>query len=228
MSLTLSALLVIILADLLWLEGELAANFGTIVLALVTLATAAVALQQYSAAQKWQKARILNTLIDSFMNNIQVQAACKMFDWDQREISFKDGTIQFTNDKLLTALETPLRDEEDYFKQEGRMIRDALDAFFDFFEKLRALERAKLLRFKDFSYFYYYLDMVHDLPKNKYDLTRKMTEKEKQGILKKRREMKKRIDEYLTNYNFRGFRELEDEYERSEEKVGVSRLLGIK
>ncbi len=48
--------------------------------------------RQYQKGQKWQKAQILLSLIDSFERDKRIESACQMLDWDERKVAFADGS----------------------------------------------------------------------------------------------------------------------------------------
>jgi hypothetical protein len=193
---------------------------GTFIVGAATFGALAFGVYQYRAGQKWQKVQVILSLIDSFRNDKQIQIACRMLDWDERWINhgsvrfLDEGDLHFTNGKLVKALKTPPMDTERFFGKDGVKIRDAFDAFFDFFEILNAFEKNKLLNFDDYRYFYYYLDMIRDVEGLKGDPKNKRS----QRIAKK---LKMEFDSYLTNYNFEGALALLRDYERLKNRPNI-------
>jgi hypothetical protein len=160
-------------------------------------------LNQYKKAQRWQKAGILLSLIDSFERDKQIESACAMLDWDEREVQLSSGSkISFRNAILVSALRTPKMDvttasgsAAETFSAEESEIRDVFDAFFDFFDKLYAFQKSGLLDFKDYSYFYYWLELLDRI-----------------GSYKENPEIKPALDGYIAAYRFDGIRRLLEQY----------------
>jgi hypothetical protein len=192
-----------------------------IIAGLGALAAFSVGLWQYNKAQKWQKSQILLDLMDAFRGDQLIQAACLMLDWDQRDILLPDGRqIVFANGKLPRALRVQYMDDSSgtpsdkaqiigltsqgngEFSPEETSIRDCFDRFFDFFDKLHAFRRNKLLDIKDLRYFFYWLELVRVIGQYKNDKSIQAT-----------------MDNYIATYNFRGFRELSAEYSRKPEPI---------
>jgi hypothetical protein len=168
-----------------------------------------VARRDYMRGQRWQKAQILLKLIDAFERDERIAAACKMLDWDAREVKLSDGrSIEFRNDILLSALRVPAMDmtvkasaEHPHgFTAEEEIIRDCLDAFFDFFHKLYAFWTTGLLNFEDYAYFQYWFGTLYYIGEYKGD--------EKIG---------RAIKQYITSYKFVGINELMKEYSKDPE-----------
>lgn len=84
------------------------------------------------------------------------------------------------------------------------MIRDAFDAFFDFFHKLYALEKGGLLSFSDYVYFYYWLELIRDI-----------------GVYKKDERIGKALFNYIDCYRFTGITELLKEYRKNPEIIPI-------
>lgn len=166
-------------------------------------------LRQYALAQKWQKAGVVLSLMDSFEEDKRIEAACGMLDWDEREFVLEGAAVPFRNEMLLSALRVPVMDiaaqEEgartegiDSFTKQESAIRDAFDAFFDFFCKLHAFQKAKLLLFEDYVYFYYWLELLSDVGRYKNDAR-----------------IQHMIDRYIDAYHFDEVRELVEQYRRT-------------
>jgi len=69
--------------------------------------------REYRRGQRWHKAQILLSLIDSFEKDPRITSACRMLDWDARNVKLPDGSsINFSNDKLWNALRSPEKDTE--------------------------------------------------------------------------------------------------------------------
>lgn len=198
-------------------------TIGEIDLALKVVAafSAAIAfiigLRQYIRGQHWQKAQVLLTLMDSFETDKQIEAACAMLDWDEREVTVgEDRTIKFRNEMLVSALRVPIMDiassdrlgsseEEIVFTNEESMIRDAFDAFFDFFDKLYAFQRSELLTFTDYTYFYYWFELIRVV-----------------GNYKQNQKIQTALDKYIIAYHFRGFQRLLEQYKLNPDPLILS------
>lgn len=182
-----------------------------------------VSFRQYKKGQNWLRAKVVISLIDSFERDEQIELACTMLDWDEREIVFPGGkSVKFSNDILVSALRVPEMDvcsssqefdtiEEPPFTEEESMIRDAFDCFFDFFHKLYSLEKGKLLSFSDYVYFYYWLELVRDI-----------------GVYKKDERIKKALFNYIDCYRFTGIKELLKEYEKKPDIIPIMKSQGSK
>jgi len=151
--------------------------------------------RQYKKGQTWRKARVILSLIDSFEQDKRIELACEMIDWDERDLVVNGKRIHFKNDMLLTALRTPKMDTG--FSEEETIIRDAFDAFFDFFHKLYSFQEGGLLEFSDFVYFYYWFELICNIGKYKQD-----------------ERIQQVIDNYIDTYNFIGFKKLIEEYKK--------------
>ena len=174
-----------------------------------------IGLWQYRKSQKWQKAQILLALIDSFEKDTQIEAACAMLDWDAREVRL-ERSIKFENKMLVSALRVPIMDIaiagelsvthelEAAFTPEESMIRDAFDAFFDFFHKLYAFQKSGLLKFSDYVYFNYWFELLQNIGEYKADP-----------------EIKKAMDKYIQEYRFIGVQELLRRYQEHPEPLSI-------
>jgi len=160
--------------------------------------------QQYVKGQKWQRAQILLSLIDSFESDERVEAACAMLDWDEREISIGEESIYFKNEMLISALRVPAMDTQVTFSKEERVIRDAFDAFFDFFHKLYAFQKSGLLTFAEYAYFYYWFELLRDV-----------------GRYKRIPNVQEVVHKYIDAYHFVGVRELLEEYSKKPEPLSI-------
>jgi hypothetical protein len=177
--------------------GSITAILGWVVAALAFF----FGLLQYKKGQNWQRGRIILSLIDSFEKNKRIEMACTMLDWDERDIPIDGGKIlHFKNDMLVSALRAPEMDVG--FTDEENMIRDAFDEFFDFFYKLYAFKKSKLLHFSDFTYFYYWFELLRNI-----------------GGYKKNKEIGDVIDNYLDAYCFAYVKELLKEYSRKPDPI---------
>jgi hypothetical protein len=176
-----------------------------------------IGLVQYRRAQNWKKAEIILGLIDSFKSDPEIQAACLMLDWDQREIQLEGRTmLSFRNEMLISGLRiiwmdadkripldavrsdaTSERESDTGFTCDEALIRDCFDAFFDYFDKINAFRRSALVEWKDLSYFVYWLELVC-----------------KVGLNKSNPAIQDTVNQYLTVYDFRGFLELSKDYQR--------------
>lgn len=175
-----------------------------------------VSFRQYKRGQNWLRAKVVISLINSFERDEQIELACTMLDWDEREIVFPGGkNVKFSNEILVSALRVPEMDvcytnQEFYdkeatpFTEEESMIRDAFDCFFDFFHKLYALEKGDLLSFSDYVYFYYWLELVRDI-----------------GVYKKDERIKHALFNYIESYRFIGVKELLKEYEKKPDIIPI-------
>jgi hypothetical protein len=172
---------------------------------------------KYRRAQNWKKAEIILGLIDSFKSDPEIQAACLMLDWDQREIQLEGRTmLSFRNEMLISGLRiiwmdadkripldavrsdaTSERESDTGFTCDEALIRDCFDAFFDYFDKINAFRRSALVEWKDLSYFVYWLELVC-----------------KVGLNKSNPAIQDTVNQYLTVYDFRGFLELSKDYQR--------------
>jgi hypothetical protein len=168
-----------------------------------------VGFNQYERGQAWQRATVIMSLMESFDKDPQIKMACQMLDWDNRPITVdKDRTIAFSNVMLLRALRVEEMDDvssapsssgsSPQYTSDEVIIRDAFDQFFDFFDKLAALQSAKLIKFEDLSYFYYYLELIRDA-----------------GRYKENSAIKVALDTYIKKYNFRGIQSLLREYSKA-------------
>ncbi len=167
-----------------------------------------VGLRQYKKGQNWMKARFMLSLIESFEKNKEINLACRMLDWDKRDIVFSDGkAVNFSNDILVSALrivrmdiESPgqsvVEGEPPFISDECR-IRDAFDTFFDFFDRLYALEKSGLLPYSDMWYFYYWFALLSNI-----------------GEHKKDPRIQNAFDEYINAYNFVGIRKLLEKFQK--------------
>jgi hypothetical protein len=184
---------------------------------IVAITGFAFGLVQYRRGQNWKKAEIILGLIDSFKSNPEIRAACLMLDWDQREIQLEGRTkLSFSNEMLISALriiwmdvdkQIPLdavrsdsnsqRGSDNGFTSDEALIRDCFDAFFDYFDKVNAFRRSALVKWKDLSYFVYWLNLVC-----------------KVGIYKTNPAIQDTVNQYLKVYDFRGFLELSEDYQR--------------
>jgi hypothetical protein len=181
-----------------------------------TIIVLLIGLWQYGRAQRWQRADVLLSLIDSFEKNERIQSACSMLDWDEREVTVGRGkTIRFENELLVRALRVPYFDrqkradeagrKDEIFTPEEREIRDAFDAFFDFFDKLHAFLKAGLLSFQeDCTYFYYWLELIRDIEHYKAS-----------------KEIKKALYEYIEAYRFSGVKEMLAEYSENPQPLRI-------
>lgn len=175
-----------------------------------------ISFRTYRKGQNWLRAKVVISLIDSFEKDEQIELACTMLDWDEREMVFPSGkSLKFSNDLLVSALRVPEMDvcssnkgnvskEGASFTEEESMIRDAFDCFFDFFHKLYALEKGGLLSFSDYVYFYYWLELVRDI-----------------GVYKKDERIKKALFNYIDCYRFTGITELLKEYGKKPEIIPI-------
>ncbi len=184
-----------------------------------------IGLWQYKRGQKWQKAQVLLALIDSFERDKRIEAACATLDWDAREVQLgEERSIKFENKMLVSALRVPVMDiavasldnqhrtpepavtpvQEAVFTPEESMIRDAFDAFFDFFHKLYAFQRTGLLKFSDYVYFNYWFELLRDIGKYKDD-----------------REIQRAMERYIQEYHFVGVQELLQSYQKHPEPLSI-------
>ena len=161
-----------------------------------------VGLKQYKKGQNWQKAQIILSLIDIFEKDDKIQYACRMLDWDKRNIQINEGRVlAYENSMLVSALKVHFTDSASSdsrqigFTSDESFIRDCFDAFFDYFQKLYTFKQNELVDFKDLRYFYYWLELVNNI-----------------AYYKGSTEIKGHIMEYIEKYKFVGFHELLNEY----------------
>lgn len=153
--------------------------------------------RQYKKGQGWQKADIIINLIDSFEIDKRIEAACFMLDWDSRKVEVNGMEIDFENKMLVDALIVPMDDSD--FSREQQVIRDAFDAFFDFFEKPYTLVESRLLDFSEIvGYWDYWFELLRRV-----------------GAFKKEPIIQERINNYVEKYGFIGIRELLKEYNKN-------------
>lgn len=175
---------------------KIAAALGAVIAFLYSL-------RQYKKGQMWQKADVILNLIDSFERDEQIDLACSLIDWDEREVDIGlPTTFRFRNELLVKALE--VREMDSDFTPEESKIRDAFDAFFDFFEKLYSFQRTGLLSFGDLAYFYYWFELLRDI-----------------GRYKKIPSLQPAISKYLEAYHFRGVQELLRQYSLNPEPLDI-------
>ncbi len=163
--------------------------------------------RQYQKGQNWMKARFMLSLIESFEKDKEIDLACRMLDWDKRDITFPNGkTVHFSNDILVSALRIVRMDIESSgqsvagempFISDECCVRDAFDSFFDFFDRLYALEKSGLLSYSDMWYFYYWFALLTKI-----------------GEHKKDSRIQKSFDEYIVAYNFVGMRKLLEQFQK--------------
>jgi len=166
----------------------------TIVIAFIAFL---LALHQYTKAQGWQRAEFIIKLIDSFEKDKLVKAARFMLDMDCRTIKMDEGEdLEFCNAKLIRALE--IVDMDEGFTKEQQAIRDAFDAFFDFFQKLYSLLNSNLIKFNNVTYWNYWFEILSRV-----------------GTLKGNNNYQKLIDNYIEEYKFIGIHRLIDKYNKN-------------
>jgi len=173
-----------------WIEFllKIAAGVGAVVAYLVGL-------RQYRKSQNWQKATFLAAIITEFETNPKILAVKCMLDWDDGKIQIPPNlTFDFENETFCSALRAPLEGEEVTFPFPEDEIRDALDAFFDFFEKVESYWSIGLLKFRDLQYFYYWFEGLRSMDKWK-------------SV-----ECKNALERYLQTYRFFGVKGLLSEY----------------
>lgn len=173
-----------------WIEFllKLAAGGGAV-------AAYIVGLRQYKKSQSWQKASFLSALITEFETNPKILAVKCMLDWDDGKIHIPPSTsFDFVNETFCSALRAPVDGEEVIFAFPQDEIRDALDVFFDFFEKVESYRQIGLLKFKDLQYFYYWFEGLRSM-----DTWKSV-------------ECKNALDNYVQAYRFFGAKRLLDEY----------------
>jgi hypothetical protein len=154
-----------------------------------------VGLKQYRKGQSWQKATFLSAIITEFETNPKILAVKCMLDWDVGKIEIPpDISFELRNEVFCKALRAPTDGEEVVFEFPQDEIRDALDVFFDFFEKIESYRSIGLLRFGDLQYFYYWFESLRSMR------------------LWKDNECKIALDSYLHAYRFFGVERLLVEY----------------
>lgn len=124
-----------------------------------------IGLWQYIRAQRQEKLSLLLPLITEFETDEELQAACRLFDYDAATFSLGGQQHKFKNDDLLEALKVVEWDKDWPPLQE--VIREILDRYFDFFGKLRSFMDVGLFKLKDLKYFYYYLELLVTVEKYK-------------------------------------------------------------
>jgi hypothetical protein len=173
-----------------WIEFllKLAAGAGAVV-------AYVVGLKQYRKSQSWQKATFLATIINEFENNSKILAVKCMLDWDDGKIELEPAVwFDFENETFCSALRAPTSGEEVAFSAAEDGIRNALDVFFDFFEKVESYVSIGLLKFNDLKYFYYWFEALRSMDKWK------------------NVECKAGLDHFLHAYHFFGVERLLAEY----------------
>ncbi|MDR2835507.1 MAG: hypothetical protein LBV69_04820 [Bacteroidales bacterium] len=123
---------------------------------------------QFYKLQKWQKSEFLLKLINEFEENVYIASVKLMLDWDERDIFVENKKLVFNNELLLKALIVPKFDDN-CFNEEEKIVRDAFDAFFDYFHKLYSFSVNNVINFKDLTYFYYYFELLHNISEYKGD-----------------------------------------------------------
>jgi hypothetical protein len=169
-----------------------------------------VGLRQYERGQRWQKAQVLLTLIESFDSDPLIKAARQMLDWNSRNIVIDGLVISYLDSKLASALRVWGRGDNpfsDFTPEEGK-IRDAFDALFDFFEKLNSLVQSRLIPFSDLTYFFYWLRRLAyaSYYKNAPDVS---------GV----------FEAYVTAYSFTGTQHLTEMYRNKIKSHGEARMV---
>jgi len=156
-----------------------------------------IGLRQYRKSQNWQKATFLSALITEFETNPKILAVKCMLDWDEGKIEIPPSvSFDFKNQIFCSALRAPTDGDGVDFPFPEDEIRDALDVFFDFFEKIDSYWGIKLLRFRDLQYFYYWFESLRSM------------------AVWKDEDCKNALDRYLRAYRFFGVKHLLDEYAR--------------
>lgn len=176
-----------------WIEFllKLAAGAGAVV-------AYVVGLKQYRKSQSWQKATFLATIINEFEANPRILAVKCMLDWDDGKIQLEPNVwFDFENETFCSALRAPTTGEEVSFSATEDGIRDDLDVFFDFFEKVESYVSIGLLRFKDLNYFYYWFEALRSM-----DTWKNI-------------ECKRALDHFLHTYQFFGVERLLAQYTRT-------------
>ncbi len=159
-----------------------------------------IGLTQYRKGQKWQRASTLNELIDLFETDEEIQKGCGILDWDPLEESPLGGSLAFNNQIFNSALRIP--DSSRPLEPNEVAIRDALDAFLDYFEKIYYLRKSGLIGSDDCAYFDYWFEMAWDM-----DCYNKL-----EGL-------KAAFERYINNHNFRGFLALRNQYGSSSRRT---------
>lgn len=153
-----------------------------------------IGLWQYMRAQRQQKVGLLLPIITEFETDVELQAACHLFDYDAGTFTFKGQEYTFKNADLLEAMKVVEWDQEWPPLQEA--MREILDRYFDFFGKLESFIEVRLITFRDLKYFYYYFELLTGVEKYK------------------GKGFEQALNRYLEAYRFRGCRKCLDEYQR--------------
>ncbi len=184
-------------------------TIAQLIISIATVAAIILAIREYHKGQKWRKAQFLLSLINSFENNKRIKLACQMLDWDERDVILDEysSLLQFKSDMLIAALRVVPMDTKKEFSPEHEIIRDAFDAFFDFFERLYALERSGLLTLTDYTYFYYWFDVLENI-----------------GEWKDNQAIQEAIRKYIEEYGFIGIQYLLKKYEKIKKRKHSTKL----
>jgi hypothetical protein len=124
-----------------------------------------IGLWQYRRAQRQEKVALLLPLIKEFETDEELQAACHLFDYDAGTFSLRGEEHRWKNADLLEALKVVEWDQDWPPLQEA--MREVLDRFFDFIQKLSSFIDVGLLNFKDLKYFYYYFELLTGIERYK-------------------------------------------------------------
>jgi len=124
-----------------------------------------IGLWQYRRAQLKEKVALLLPLITEFETDEKLQAACQLLDYDGGKFKLREQEYRWTNADLLKAIKVVEWDQD--WPPLHEAIREVLDRFFDFMEKLFSFIDIGLLNFKDLKYFYYYFELLTGIERYK-------------------------------------------------------------
>ena len=120
-------------------------------------------LRTWKEGQRWRRADKLDELIETFEKEPLVKLACVVFDWTNRKTEVDGKDFVFTNEDVLLALrlhgDGPGQTRQ--FSPTQAKIRDACDAFLNFFSRLDAALDAGLIDSAPARrYFVYWLEVA--------------------------------------------------------------------
>jgi hypothetical protein len=138
-------------------------NVCDVALAAISLVGAAVAfvctLQQWRISQSWKRSEQLDKFVELFEKDELLGLGRTIVDWTVRKVSFRREQVKITNDDVLRALELYSKMGADSgFPGEQPLIRDAFDAWLNFFQRLElALSSGLIDRLPTMQYFQYWV-----------------------------------------------------------------------
>ncbi len=153
-----------------------------------------IGLWQYRRTQRQEKVALLLPLITEFETDEEIQVACHLFDYDAGTFTLKGKEYVWKNADLLEAMKVVEWDQG--WTPLQTVMREVLDRFFDFIEKLSSFIDVRLLDFKDLKYFYYYFELLTGIERYK------------------GKDFEDALNRYLDAYRFSGTRKCCDLYRK--------------